>query len=63
MSLFRSTQSSTHVPVPYLLLDIDGPEHLQEEPFGVLEELFHLEVGFQLVELLDLCVCVRHIDR
>ena len=35
-------------------LDVDGPEHLHEEPLGVLQELLDLKVGLQLVELLHL---------
>ena len=38
----------------YLIFYVNGPEHLYEVAFGVLEELLHLHVGLQLVELLNL---------
>jgi len=36
------------------LLDVDGADHLVQKPPGVSQELADLEVGLQLVELLDL---------
>ncbi len=38
----------------YLIFDVDGPEHLNEVSFGVLQKLLHLHVGLQLVKLLNL---------
>lgn len=38
----------------HLLLDVDGADHLMEELPGVGQELAHLQVGLQLMELLDL---------
>ena len=38
----------------HLLLDVDGADHLVEELPGVGQELAHLQVRLQLMELLDL---------
>lgn len=40
-----------------LFLDVDGADHLVQELSGVSQELTDLQVGLQLVELLDLNVC------
>lgn len=37
-----------------LFLDVDGADHLVQELSGVSQELTDLQVGLQLVELLDL---------
>lgn len=38
----------------HFLFDVDGADHLMEELACVRQELTHLQVGLQLVELLDL---------
>ncbi len=38
----------------HFLFDIDGADHLMEELACVRQELTHLQVGLQLVKLLDL---------
>ena len=38
----------------HLLLDVDDTDHLVQVLSRVLEELLHLEVGLDLMELLDL---------
>lgn len=40
-----------------LFLDVDGADHLVQELSGVCQELTDLQVGLQLVELLDLNIC------
>lgn len=37
-----------------LFFDVDGTDHLVQKPPGVRQELTHLKVRLQLVELLDL---------
>ena len=41
---------------PYLFLDINSPQHLHQEPLGVLQKLLDLKVCFELVKLLHLQV-------
>lgn len=40
-----------------LFFDVDGADHLVQELSGVSQELADLQVGLQLVELLDLNIC------
>ncbi len=55
--MYVRTQAHTNAELlsdSYLVFDVDGPEHLNEVAFGVLQELLDLHVGLQLVELLHL---------
>lgn len=42
-----------------LFLDVDCADHLVQELSGVGQELTDLQVGLELVELLDLNICGR----